>query len=101
MQVRDYWDSPQGGRYPMAWTIAVPRLELELQVDPVLEAQELRTSVRYWEGAVDVAGVGSGGMIDGRGYVELTGYARDEHRRTVDRPLRELEQRRSKPRWSP
>jgi predicted secreted hydrolase len=80
MQVRDYWDSPQGGRYPMAWTIAVPRLELELQVSPVLEAQELRTSVRYWEGAVDVAGIGSGGMIDGRGYVELTGYARDEHR---------------------
>jgi predicted secreted hydrolase len=77
IEVRDFWDSPQGARYPMAWTITIPRLELELQVDPVLEAQELHTGVRYWEGAVDVAGIRSGRAVDGRGYVELTGYARD------------------------
>ncbi|MGH8165812.1 MAG: lipocalin-like domain-containing protein [Woeseiaceae bacterium] len=77
IDVRDHWDSPQGGRYPVAWTITIPRLELEVQVDPVLDAQELDTSVRYWEGAVDVDGVRSGGAIGGRGYVELTGYARD------------------------
>jgi predicted secreted hydrolase len=77
IEVRDFWDSPQGGRYPMAWTISIPRLDLDLRVDPVLEAQELRTGVRYWEGAVDVAGTRSGRKIDGRGYVELTGYARD------------------------
>ncbi|MEX2123218.1 MAG: lipocalin-like domain-containing protein [Woeseia sp.] len=76
IKVRDYWDSPQGGRYPMAWTIAIPHLQLELHVDPVLEAQELSTSVRYWEGAVDIAGVRSGSAVVGRGYVELTGYAR-------------------------
>ena len=34
--------------------------------------QELFTTVRYWEGAVDV--VGPAGLA-GRGYVELTGYA--------------------------
>jgi predicted secreted hydrolase len=77
IEVRDFWDSPQGGRYPMAWTISIPRLDLELLVDPVLEAQELRTAVRYWEGAVDVTGTRFGREIDGRGYVELTGYARD------------------------
>jgi len=77
IDVRDFWDSPHGGRYPMGWTITIPRLDLELQVDPVLEAQELDTSIRYWEGAVDVAGVRSGRSVDGRGYVELTGYARD------------------------
>ena len=76
IKVRDHWDSPQGGRYPVAWTITIPRLELEVQVDPVLETQELDASVRYWEGAVDVDGVRSGSAIDGRGYVELTGYAR-------------------------
>jgi predicted secreted hydrolase len=77
IEARDFWDSPQGGRYPMAWTITIARLDLELKVDPVLEAQELDTGIRYWEGAVDVAGVRSGRNVDGRGYVELTGYARD------------------------
>ena len=77
IEVRDVWDSPQGGRYPMGWTMAIPRLDLELHVDPVLEAQELPTGVRYWEGAVDVAGNRSGRKVGGRGYVELTGYARD------------------------
>jgi predicted secreted hydrolase len=76
LDVKDYWDSPRGGRYPMGWTITAPRLDLVLQVEPVLEAQELDTSVRYWEGAVDVAGVRAGSPVGGRGYVELTGYAR-------------------------
>jgi len=40
-------------------------------VRPVLADQELDTSVRYWEGAVDVA---RDGTPVGRGYVELTGY---------------------------
>ena len=78
LQVRDYWDSPRGGRYPMAWSLEIPRLALELQVDPVLKAQELETEVRYWEGAVDVAGRRAGKAVEGRGYVELTGYARRE-----------------------
>ncbi|HEX2214051.1 MAG TPA: lipocalin-like domain-containing protein, partial [Mycobacterium sp.] len=74
--VNDYWDSPSGGRYPMGWTIGVPRLDLLLQVEPVLEAQELTTNVRYWEGAVDVTAERAGKPLAGRGYVELTGYAR-------------------------
>jgi predicted secreted hydrolase len=77
VEVTDFWDSPRGGRYPMSWIIAVPRLDLVVQVDPVLDAQELYTTVRYWEGAVDVAGVRAGRSISGRGYVELTGYAAD------------------------
>jgi predicted secreted hydrolase len=76
--VRDYWDSPQGGRYPMAWSIEVPGLNLVLEVQPVLEAQELDTGVRYWEGAVDVTGQSGGEDVAGRGYVELTGYAAEE-----------------------
>jgi predicted secreted hydrolase len=68
-------DSPQGGRYPIAWRITVPQHELNLQVDPILDAQELVTAVRYWEGAVDVTGTRGESPVAGRGYVELTGYA--------------------------
>lgn len=75
--VRKYWDSPLGGRYPMAWTLRLPREGLELELEPVLDAQELDTRVRYWEGAVDVRGKRGDKPINGRGYVELTGYAAD------------------------
>lgn len=76
VDVKDYWESPLGGRYPMGWTITVPHLGLTLQVEPVLKAQELATNVRYWEGAVDVLAARAGKSVSGRGYVELTGYAR-------------------------
>lgn len=75
--VRDNWESPHGGRYPMAWTLEVPKLGLVLEVEPVMQAQELTTTVRYWEGAVDAAGERAGTDVSGRGYVELTGYAED------------------------
>jgi predicted secreted hydrolase len=69
------WDSPQGGTYPSGWTVRIPEQKLELNVVPVISDQELFTTVRYWEGAVDVAGIRDGKPISGRGYVELTGYA--------------------------
>jgi predicted secreted hydrolase len=37
--------------------------------------QELFTTVRYWEGAVEVRGQRGQQALNGRGYVELTGYA--------------------------
>lgn len=70
-----HWDSPQGGVYPSAWEIRVPAHDLVLNVAPVIADQELSTMVRYWEGAVDVAGQRRQESITGRGYVELTGYA--------------------------
>ena len=75
VEVLDTWQSPQSGRYPIAWQIAVPQYRLNLKITPVLDAQELVTTVRYWEGAVDVSGERNGTPIVGRGYVELTGYA--------------------------
>lgn len=74
--VLDTWTSPAGGTYPSRWQVAIPAIDLELTVTPVLADQELFTTVRYWEGAVDVRGIRSGERVDGRGYVELTGYAR-------------------------
>ena len=73
--VLDTWDSPEGGSYPSRWRLRVPRFGLDVTVTPVIADQELFTTVRYWEGAVDVAGTHDGKPISGRGYVELTGYA--------------------------
>jgi predicted secreted hydrolase len=71
------WRSPSGERYPAGWRIRVPALALDLGVHPVLPNQELRTTPRYWEGAVDVSGERAGERLDGRGYVELVGYAQE------------------------
>ncbi len=78
IDVEDHWDSPLGGTYPMAWHLRIPQADLDLSLRPVLDAQELRTAVRYWEGAVDVVGQKAGIPVEGRGYVELTGYARPD-----------------------
>jgi predicted secreted hydrolase len=73
--VLDTWNSPAGGTYPARWRLTVPRFGLDVIVTPVAADQELFTTVRYWEGAVDVAGSQNGSPVTGRGYVELTGYA--------------------------
>ncbi len=52
--ITDTWQSPLGGTYPAGWTLAVPSLDLALEIEPVIANQELDTILRYWEGAVDV-----------------------------------------------
>ncbi len=75
LNVLEEWESDAGGRYPARWTLRVPDRGLQLDIRPVIADQELFTTVRYWEGAVDVTGTRDGVPIGGRGYVELTGYA--------------------------
>lgn len=75
------WVSGDGVRYPSGWRIRVPVLALDLSAQPVLADQELRTSPRYWEGAIDFKGTRAGAPAAGRGYVELVGYA-EERRQT-------------------
>jgi len=75
VMILDTWASPEGGTYPSRWLLRIPRFGLELTVTPVVADQELFTTVRYWEGAVDIAGERNGAPVTGRGYVELTGYA--------------------------
>lgn len=71
------WTSPiSGGTYPAQWQVSVPGENLELHVTPLLEDQELNLSYTYWEGAVKVSGSSAGNPVRGRGYVELTGYAK-------------------------
>lgn len=75
LTVLAHWDSPAGGQYPNEWRLVVPRASLDLHIRPVLRDQELDTWVRYWEGAVDISGTRGNTPVNGRGYVELTGYA--------------------------
>jgi predicted secreted hydrolase len=75
IEVLGHWTDRSGARYPSRWRLLVPKLGLDLTVQPVLADQELMISPRYWEGAVDVAGNRAGRSIAGRGYVELVGYA--------------------------
>jgi predicted secreted hydrolase len=70
-----HWTDRRGTRYPSRWRLRDPALGLDLTVRPVLADQELMTSPRYWEGAVNVSGTRAGRPIGGRGYVELVGYA--------------------------
>ncbi|MDJ0916556.1 MAG: lipocalin-like domain-containing protein [Woeseiaceae bacterium] len=76
-EVTKLWESPRGGVYPAGWRISIEDKSLFVEVTPVIADQELSTIVRYWEGAVDVSGTRDGEPIEGRGYVELTGYAED------------------------
>jgi len=75
ISVTHEWRNARGDRYPAGWHIRVPSLALDLAVRPVLPDQELGTTPRYWEGAVDVSGKRAARAVGGRGYVELVGYA--------------------------
>lgn len=70
------WISPHtGDRYPASWRLRVPALPLDLNITPKIAAQELRLSVRYWEGAVTVRGQSGDQPVSGQGYLEMTRYA--------------------------
>ena len=69
------WTSPESGAtYPSGWQITFPELNISLQVEPLIPNQEFRASFTYWEGAVQVRGQIDSAAVNGRGYVELTGY---------------------------
>ncbi len=55
------WRSPRtGGEYPSGWRVTVPRLDLSLDVQPLIADQEMQVSYVYWEGAVGVTGSAGG-----------------------------------------
>lgn len=67
----DTWkSSATGAAYPARWQIRIPKANLELEVVPDVADQELRLATgAYWEGSVSVTGI-----VNGQGYIELTGY---------------------------
>jgi len=81
VETRGYWTSPHtAAKYPAQWVVNVPSVQLSVQIVPFVADQELRTSkstqVTYWEGAAEVKGQFQGNPIQGKAYVELTGYSR-------------------------
>ena len=55
LEVLGNWTSPETGvQYPSGWKLSIPSENLNFQINPLIEKQELRTSVNYWEGAVEV-----------------------------------------------
>jgi predicted secreted hydrolase len=80
IKVLERWKSPKSGAdYPMKWKVAVPSEEIDLEITPVFNDQELitdrSTRVTYWEGAVRISGTARRKPVSGDGYVEMTGYA--------------------------
>jgi predicted secreted hydrolase len=75
IDVLDYWTNRHGDLYPARWRIRAPVVGLDVTVRPIMADQELTASTHYWEGAVDVTGANANHGMDGRGYVELVGYA--------------------------
>lgn len=81
IEPQDYWSSERtGARYPVHWQVSIPRLALELTIDPWLENQEFVHSFRYWEGAVRAEGRYRDEAVIGNGYLEMTGYGSDDQR---------------------
>lgn len=75
IRVTKNWKSPHSKiRYPAQWHVSVPSRNLEADIIPLINDQELNVSYRYWEGAVSITGTKNGKAISGQGYVELTGY---------------------------
>jgi predicted secreted hydrolase len=75
------WTSPSThATYPVAWKIAIPKLEIELEAHTSLDAQELagKTEIApsYWEGAILLGGHRGKLPLGGVGYLEMTGYDR-------------------------
>ena len=76
LTVQNRWRSSlDGTEYPSGWRLEIPDEGIDLQVTPLIPDQELELTFRYWEGSVTVRGTVDGRPVDGRGYVELTGYS--------------------------
>ncbi len=71
------WRSKEtDGTYPVAWMLRVPKLGLEVELVAAMDGQELVLQpIAYWEGSVRARGRREGRPVDGRGYLEMTGYA--------------------------
>ncbi len=67
--------------YPTAWQISVPEAGLTLDARAAFPAQELITVISrpsFWEGRVDVRGHLNGTPINGKGFVERSGFGRTD-----------------------
>lgn len=69
-----YWKSPESkANYPLEWNIKIPRFQINIDIAPVINNQELVLTeflnLNYWEGRCIVSGSKAG-----QAYMELVGY---------------------------
>ncbi|MDP8223930.1 MAG: lipocalin family protein [Candidatus Lernaella stagnicola] len=93
LEPRRSWKSQYGaGDYQVDWRARIPKLNLEFDVWPALDNQEVNsrktTRVIYWEGLVVTRGTKNGEPVAGHGYVELCGNTHQVHQLTDRRDLR-------------
>jgi predicted secreted hydrolase len=74
------WTSPtSGGNYPVQWRVKIPGRQIELEAKATLDNQEFQAAqsigVTYWKGLIGVSGKRNGQPINGKGFLEMTGYA--------------------------
>jgi predicted secreted hydrolase len=67
--------------YPITWTIHIPRLDIQLEMSTPLPNQEMPAvqgggTPAYWEGASRFRGTKQGRPVEGKGYLEMLGYAK-------------------------
>lgn len=62
-------------KYPAQWRMTIAKENLQILLVPLVQNQELKTSVQYWEGAVRIEGTANKRYLSGYGYIEMTGYA--------------------------
>ncbi|MEM7195880.1 MAG: lipocalin-like domain-containing protein [Pseudomonadota bacterium] len=77
LQERRHWTSDTSGRtYPVGWTIILQKEDMEttVQIQTALDDQELKLGFVYYEGMVFASLKSSELELNGRGYMELTGY---------------------------
>lgn len=65
---------PSGTTYPSKWSIEIPRYKIKLVCQVQVPDQEMKLSVKYYEGSIEVSGSKNEIEFEGSGYVELTGY---------------------------
>lgn len=70
-----------GADYPIMWRISIPSLAIELEMSTPLLDQEMAAvpgggSPTYWEGASRLHGTRRGRPVEGKGYLEMLGYAK-------------------------
>ncbi|UHD16825.1 lipocalin-like domain-containing protein [Thiocapsa bogorovii] len=69
----EHWLSPRSGaRYPVAWRLSIPILDLDLELVPLARDQEADDRVRLWSGAVRAEGLLGEEAIAGHGRIETT-----------------------------
>ncbi len=73
-KLRTWRSEMSQSEYPVHWKVEIPPLEMLLDIEAAMDAQERTDSFRYWEGVIDVNGQEGATPLTGHGYLEMTGY---------------------------